>query len=308
MIDTPPLDTPFDFTTNLRFCIIQKAERKLKNSYTTWDDRNCWESGKRLQGFPKVEGNDKRTFASCARLCRDDNDGVECDVIEFGPTWGCFKCTDGVTERDLTYQGPNKFNMKTYKFEKGFGSILFSPFDDSVGTALLTPSKSSAAPGEYNPYNAIDTTLGDALAGTAEAAGAISAVVGGLDDLAAIGGVISGVGPVLSIASMAIGLVGYNTDTSTGPGFKFMNQKFDEIHNELDKLSYQIDEGFKEVLSQQAAKSEVSGKIHTLKNINRALRDFASTQDLPTRSTLYADNFRYACNGDTNNRPESIFW
>ena len=122
MIITQPLDTPLDFPTNLRFCIIQKAEPQLKDSYTTWDT-NCWESGKRLQSFP-VEGNDEHTFASCAQMCKDGNGGVECDVIEFGPTWGCYECLSGVAATDLTYQGPNKHNMKTYKLALTSGALV----------------------------------------------------------------------------------------------------------------------------------------------------------------------------------------
>jgi hypothetical protein len=88
--------------------------KTYKSSYTTWD-KNCHGTGNRLEGFGW--GAAHATFASCAAACEVGNGGVPCDVIEYGPTWGCFKCTAGIAESQLTDQGPNKWNMKTYKYD-----------------------------------------------------------------------------------------------------------------------------------------------------------------------------------------------
>jgi hypothetical protein len=184
--------------------------------------------------------------------------------------------------------------------------VLFSPFDNSVGTtAMLTPSTSIAS-AEFSS-TAIDTTVGDALAGAGQAAAAIGTILAGTATLAVAGGAIAAVGPVLSIASMCFGLAGVNTDTSTAPGFEFMNQKFDEVNIKLDSLQNQITEGINGVLA-QTVRSEVSTKTNRLRFLLDAHKDFTTSRNHGARSGQYEPNFRTACNNNIDLHPSNIFW
>jgi glycoprotein endo-alpha-1,2-mannosidase len=113
-----------DYCTSADAFRVGVAERDLLRAagdghmYAPWN-RNCWQSGDRLPGFGGWADKGGDSIEACADLCKKKNDDVPCDVIEFGPTWGCFKCTDGLAELDLRYQGENKYNMKTYKRVEG---------------------------------------------------------------------------------------------------------------------------------------------------------------------------------------------
>jgi hypothetical protein len=105
---------PEEMTFNVTVAERDLTAAGLGHLYAPWN-RNCWQSGDRLPGFGGWADKGGDSIEACAYLCKKNNYDVPCDVIEFGPTWGCFKCTDGLAELDLRYQGENKYNMKTYK-------------------------------------------------------------------------------------------------------------------------------------------------------------------------------------------------
>jgi len=184
---------------------------------------------------------------------------------------------------------------------------LFSNNDDDYGSiALVTPANGLAS-GVYGNLPQIDTTVGDSLQGVGNAFEALGTILGGLSGLGAAGGIIAGVGPVLSITSMVLGLAGVNTDTSTSPGFEFLNQKFGEINGKLDDLQEQMSVGFNEIKSLIAI-VEVQIKVVILNGIKDAYEDFTTTTSHDNRENLYGPNFRAACNGDVEKKPDNIFW